>query len=175
MNPDMTVDALLSLLQLFELATLETWLDGGWGVDALLGEQTRPHKDVDLLVGVTDLPKLDGLLGSRGFARRPDGTPSNYVLADSHGVEVDIHAIEFDSRGDGLYRMSDGNIWVYPAAGFSGRGMVGGVEVRCLSPEAQVVCHAHGYVPVEKDLRDMALLQARFAVALPPQLRPAQG
>lgn len=174
MNPDMTVDALVSLLQLFELAALETWLDGGWGVDALLGKQTRPHKDVDLLVRVTDLSKLDAFLGSRGFFRRPDGTPSNYVLADGHGLEVDIHAIEFDSLGNGLYRMSDGNIWVYPATGFHGRGMVGGVEVRCLSPETQVVCHAHGYTPVEKDLRDMALLHARFGVALPPQLQPAQ-
>ena len=26
---------------------IEIWVDGGWGVDALLGEQTRPHKDLD--------------------------------------------------------------------------------------------------------------------------------
>jgi lincosamide nucleotidyltransferase A/C/D/E len=24
------------------------WLDGGWGVDALLGEETRIHNDIDL-------------------------------------------------------------------------------------------------------------------------------
>jgi hypothetical protein len=26
------------------------WIDGGWGVDALLGVQTRPHKDLDVAV-----------------------------------------------------------------------------------------------------------------------------
>jgi hypothetical protein len=31
--------------------------------------------------------------------------------------------------------------------------------------------HAHGYVPKEKDLRDMELLKARFGVELPPHLR----
>ncbi len=56
-------------------------------------------------------------------------------------------------------------------AGFGGRGVVEGVSVRCLSPEVQVLCHAYGYVPTEKDLRDMELLQARFGVELPPHLR----
>jgi lincosamide nucleotidyltransferase A/C/D/E len=27
-----------------EAAGLVVWLDGGWGVDALLGRQTRPHR-----------------------------------------------------------------------------------------------------------------------------------
>jgi len=26
----------------------ELWIDGGWAVDALLGEQTRPHRDLDI-------------------------------------------------------------------------------------------------------------------------------
>lgn len=32
-------------------------------------------------------------------------------------------------------------------------------------------CHAHGYAPKEKDLRDMELLEARFGVELPSHLR----
>jgi hemoglobin len=34
-----------------------------------------------------------------------------------------------------------------------------------------VLCHAHGYLPTEKDLRDMELLRLRFGVELPPRLR----
>jgi hypothetical protein len=45
------------------------------------------------------------------------------------------------------------------------------MSVRCLSPATQVLCHAHGYVPVEKDFCDMELLAERFGVELPPQLR----
>ena len=35
---------------------------GGWGVDALLHRETRPHKDLDLLVALGDLPTLWKLL-----------------------------------------------------------------------------------------------------------------
>ncbi len=29
---------------------IRVWLTGGWGIDALLGEQARPHKDLDLIL-----------------------------------------------------------------------------------------------------------------------------
>jgi lincosamide nucleotidyltransferase A/C/D/E len=167
----MTPEALVDLLRLFESDGIEIWLDGGWAVDALLGAQTRPHKDVDIILRVSDLPKLRDILANRGFEIRNGGTESNFVLADRSGLEVDVHPIVFDRDGNGVYRMENGSDWIFPAAGFSGRGFVQGVSVRCLSPEVQVLCHAHGYVPTEKDLRDMELLRARFGVELPPHLR----
>lgn len=57
-RPEMTSLALVDLLQLFESSGFEVWLDGGWAVDAVLGEQTRPHKDVDIILRVADLPRL---------------------------------------------------------------------------------------------------------------------
>jgi lincosamide nucleotidyltransferase A/C/D/E len=171
MKPEMPAEALVDLLQLFEKAGIEVWLDGGWAVDALLGMQTRPHKDVDIILRTADLPGLRDILGSRGFEIQQGGTDSNFVLADHSGLEVDVHAIVFDPDGNGVYRMENGSDWIFPAAGFSGHGIVGDIDVRCLTPETQVLCHAHGYVPTEKDLRDMELLQARFGVELPPHLR----
>src|SRR3990172_4837674 len=94
-----------------------------------------------------------------------------FLLADASGLEVDVHAIVFDPERNGVYRMENGQDWIFPAAGFSGWGVVQGIGVRCLTPETQMLCHAHGYVPTEKDLRDMELLQARFGVELPPHLR----
>jgi len=164
----MSAEALVDLLQLFESAGIEVWLDGGWAVDAVLGEQTRSHKDVDIILRVSDLPKLRQVLGNKSFEVQDGGTESNFVLVDRSGLEVDVHAIVFDKDGNGVYWMENGSDWIFPAAGFSGRGVVRGSGVRCLSPEIQVLCHAHGYVPVEKDLRDMELLQARFGVELPP-------
>jgi hypothetical protein len=32
---------------------IKIWIDGGWGVDALLGRQTRPHKDLDIALDDT--------------------------------------------------------------------------------------------------------------------------
>ena len=171
MNPEMPAETLVDLLRLFETAGIEVWLDGGWAVDALLGMQTRPHKDVDIILRVADLPRLRNILGDKGFEIRQGGTESNFVLADHSGLEVDVHAIVFDRDGNGVYRMENGSDWIFPAEGFSGRGIVGEIGVRCLSPETQVLCHAHGYVPTEKDFRDMELLEARFRVELPPNLR----
>jgi lincosamide nucleotidyltransferase A/C/D/E len=67
--------------------------------------------------------------------------------------------------------MQNDEDWVYPAEGFNARGLVGGMVVRCLSPTTQVLCHAHGYFPVEKDFSDMERLEERFGVILPPQLQ----
>ncbi len=82
-DPEMTSSALMELIDLLERASIDVWLDGGWGVDALLENQTRLH---------------------------------------------------------------------------------------CLSAAVQVLCHAHGYTPVEKDFQDMEKLQQKFGVELPPQL-----
>lgn len=82
MQPEMTSEALADLLHLFENAGIVVWLDGGWAVDAVLGEQSRPHKDVDIILRVADLPALRDVLGSKGFEIRAGGTESNFVLAN---------------------------------------------------------------------------------------------
>jgi lincosamide nucleotidyltransferase A/C/D/E len=171
MEPEMTQTALVELLHLFESAAIPVWLDGGWGVDALLQTQARTHKDVDIVLPVGDVAELQRLLGTRGFSVREGKPPHSFVLADGAGLEVDVHAVTFDGDGNGVYRMQNDEDWVYPAEGFSGRGLVGGLVVRCLSPTTQVLGHAHGYVPVEKDFSDMERLEERFGVVLPPQLR----
>lgn len=171
MTSTMSAQDAAGLLRLMEAAGIEVWLDGGWAVDAVLAEQTRTHADLDIILHEKHLPKLREVLAGRGFVTRSGGTASNFVLHDPSGLEVDVHAIVFDEAGNGLYEMADGGTWVFPAAGFEGRGLIGGQPVRCLTPEVQVQCHAHGYVPTEKDFRDMEHLRARFGVELPPRLR----
>src|SRR6185369_5370612 len=161
-KPEMTSSCLLEVLQVLKDAAISVWLDGGWGVDALLETQTRPHKDVDIIVRVTDVPKLREILAHRGFAVREGSPPDSFVLADGAGLEVDVHAVVFDDEGNGVYRMQNGETWIFPAEGFEGRGVIEGRRVQCLSATTQVLCHAHGYVPSEKDFRDMELLAERF-------------
>jgi lincosamide nucleotidyltransferase A/C/D/E len=167
----MAAGAVVELLHLCESAAIPVWLDGGWGVDALLQTQTRAHKDVDIVLAVADVLTLREVLAVRGFRVSEGKPPHSFVLADGAGTEIDVHAVTFDGDGNGVYRMQNGEDWVYPAEGFSGWGRIGGVEVRCLSPTTQVLGHATGYVPVEKDFRDMELLAGRFGLDLPPQLR----
>jgi hypothetical protein len=40
----------VEILGWLSAASVDVWLDGGWGVDALVGEQTREHNDLDLIV-----------------------------------------------------------------------------------------------------------------------------
>ena len=169
----MTATALIELLELLESEEILVWLDGGWGVDALLGSQSRPHRDVDLILCITDVPKLQAVLGRIGFTVCEGIPPHSFVLANGLGLEVDIHAVVFDEEGNGRYQMRNQEEWIYPSEGFSGQGVINGGVVRCLSSTAQVLCHAYGYTPVEKDFRDMELLQKRFGLELPPQLRRA--
>ena len=170
-DSEMTSVALIEVLAWIRGAGIDVWLDGGWGIDALLETQSRPHKDVDLIVALVDSEPLTRLLEEHGFRLKEGGRPENFVLADHIGREVDVHVVEFDAQGNGIYQMENGDLWVFPAQGFSGRGRVQGVEVRCLSPEVAVACHASGYTPQEKDFADMELLERRFGVELPPNLR----
>lgn len=163
----MTTETVCSVLDCLERAAVDVWLDGGWGVDALVGVQTRPHGDLDVIVSQRDVSRLCEALGRLGYAIKPGGTPANFVLADPAGNEVDVHAVEFDERGYGLFHLPDGRTWPFPPQAFSGLGTVAARAAKCLSPDAQVQCHAQGYTPAEKDLHDMGQLQARFGVVLP--------
>lgn len=162
----------LAVIRTLEAGDVEVWLgDGGWGVDALLGEQTRPHKDVDVIVRVAQAHRLVAVLQELGFAVTEGRLSSCFVLRDQDGRTVDVHPVVFDQEGNGNYTMENGEVWVYAAAWFDGSGIIQGETVRCLTAEGQVLCHT-GYPLNDKDRQDMAALQRRFGVQLLPEQTP---
>lgn len=167
----MGTDDLLPLLGRLDERGIPAWLDGGWGIDALLGEQTREHDDVDLIATVADSPRLIAALGELGYELAAGATSTNYVLLDRAGRQVDVHPVTFTSRGDGIYRMENGKDWTYPAWAFAGVGTIGGTPVKCLTAEAQVLCHsAADYQFDDDDYRDLLALHRRFGAAVPPDV-----
>jgi lincosamide nucleotidyltransferase A/C/D/E len=164
----MTARDVEGVLDRLEAGAIEAWLEGGWGVDALLGEQTRPHDDLDIIVRVDDVPRMREVLEPDGF-QLVEGVPdSNFVLRDVSGRSVDVHPVRFDDDRNGVYRMANGDDWVFPASGFAGTGRVGRRPVMCLTPDVQMLCHATGYEPGATDFHDMGLLNARFGTRLVP-------
>lgn len=91
----MKSETVIELLKLFAENDIDTVVDGGWGVDALLGEQTRPHEDLDIAIPHKSVPKLRKLLTDRGYKDIPrdDTRDCNFVLGDEFGNFVDVHSL----------------------------------------------------------------------------------
>jgi lincosamide nucleotidyltransferase A/C/D/E len=162
----MDSSSLLAVVGALEAEGISVWLDGGWGVDALLGRQTREHDDLDVVVELDDATCVIETVGSLGYAQVAGAPPKSFVMVDPNGLQVDVHPVTWDAEGGGVYAMGEGKQWTYPAQGFTGRGSVDDHPVRCLSPEVQVLVHA-GYELTRKDYRELYLLRQRFGVEPP--------
>jgi lincosamide nucleotidyltransferase A/C/D/E len=163
----MTGADVLSLYKELESLGAAIWIDGGWGVDALLGDETRPHSDLDIAIQQKDVTTLCSLLQSRGYReiKLEEARPWNFVLADASGREIDFHVIVIDEKGDGIYGPPE-NDEKYPAAALTGTGSILGQTVRCISPEWAVKFHS-GYKLKEKDFLDVSALCDKFGIPLP--------
>ena len=166
----MVIDAteVLAVIQAVEKAGLVISLDGGWGVDALLGRQHRDHDDLDVVVDATHIVAFQRVLASLGFFVAEDYLPTRLVLRTVDGRQVDVHPVTFDGDGIGWQTGAgpDGGACPYPAAGFT-TGLVAGRSVGCLTAQLQVE-HHRGYHPTDRDRDDLWLLAESFDLVLPP-------
>ena len=165
----MPAESVVGVLSLLETEGISVCVDGGWAVDALLGKQTRPHGDLDLVVQEKDISHLRQLLEARGYGDQPrdDTSAWNFVLGDAAGHDVDLHVVTLDANGDGIYGPAERGER-YPAASLTGHGVIDGYPVRCISPEWLVKFHT-GYRFDDQDVADVLALHRRFGVALPAE------
>jgi lincosamide nucleotidyltransferase A/C/D/E len=166
----MQPDDACRVLERLDAEGVDAWVDGGWGVDALLGRATREHDDLDLVAELGNAGRLVDVLRELGYEHVEGAPPRSFMLIDAVGRQIDVHPVSFDEDGGGVYQMEGDRVWVYPAEGFDGRGSIAGRRVRCLSPDVQVLVHA-GYELTEKDYRELHLLHERFGVELPAEVR----
>ena len=167
----MTAADVLAALDRLDAAGVEWWIDGGWGVDALLGEQTRPHNDLDFAVRHEDLARL-ALVFDEFEHVDEDQWPAAFVLRDGAGRQLDFHPLEFDARGDGWQPQLNGERVRWSGEALSARGWIAGREVRCTSAEFQIESHLYaGYDDV--DWADAKRLSDRFGLDLPAGARRA--
>ncbi|MBN9494612.1 amino acid transporter [bacterium] len=162
----MTAAAVLDILHALQVASVPAWVDGGWGVGALLGIQRRAHDDLDLVVDIEQLEVVVQTLAALGFELDNDGRPTRVSLHAADGRTVDLHLVSFTPEGDAIQQLQDGSTFCYRASGFAGRGRIGGQPVPCLDVAVQVECHL-GYTPDAGDIADVQALADRFGIALP--------
>jgi lincosamide nucleotidyltransferase A/C/D/E len=159
-----TAEDVIELYSALRAERVRLWVDGGWGIDALLGRQTRLHKDFDAVAAFEDLPALTRLLDSCGFAlkliweenrwapssellaligrERPAMEAATaFVLEDGLGRELDFHiVVRLDEHGQWVPAW-DSDL-AFPPEAFAGMGTIGGRRALLVGADADA--HPHG-------------------------------
>jgi lincosamide nucleotidyltransferase A/C/D/E len=157
----------LAILDLLAAAGVQAWVAGGWGVDALLGRQTRRHCDIDLVIS-DDGPsyqEVAQILAREGFrfasTQYTPGIPIPWCHIwrhdAGHKVEVlpvPLHEPPFATGGDHVGGVG-------PAFA---EGSIDGRPVPCLAAELQLLLH-NGYPQRKIDNHDVTLLRAYLGLA----------
>ena len=170
-NCAMAAPEVVRVIDALSTGDVTVWLEGGWGVDALVREVTREHSDLDLALGAGDVPAAQAVLEALGYCVVPDagpGLPARLVLAHARGT-VDLHPLVFDSGGNGWLQLSPtARSWsCHWRRALEATGAIAGRSVRCISAELQMEFHMR-YEWRAADLHDVRLLADKFSLPLPP-------
>jgi lincosamide nucleotidyltransferase A/C/D/E len=153
-----SVENVLRILDVLEKAGVPASIGGGWGIDALVGRQTRPHSDIDLCVPAEQSDAAAGALATLGFEMTVDERPTRFVMAGVGLGSIDLHPLRFLADGTARLAAPEGSEYVFPVGSLDANGTIGGRTVRCFTPEQQLAAHS-GYDHAEDDIWDLALLR----------------
>ena len=167
MNPT----TVLHVLDLLASAGVQVWLDGGWGVDALLGRITRPHNDLDLVLALDDLTRAVAVLVHDGFGIEEE-EPGRVVLGHADHGRIDLHPVTFDPLRNAVQVQPADLPVVYRSDGFVA-GCILGRAVACIAADVQVSARL-GRDRSEKHRQDVVALCAAFGLQVPDDWGLAQ-
>jgi lincosamide nucleotidyltransferase A/C/D/E len=112
----MSADSVPSVLARLQKAGIKVWIGGGWGIDALVGRQTRPHRDLDLLFSAEQEAAVIAALAEADYAETLDGRPVRFAVTDPAGREIDLHPLTFGPDGSAAQAaLEPGRPFAYPA------------------------------------------------------------
>jgi lincosamide nucleotidyltransferase A/C/D/E len=181
-NKMVRAEEVISLYKRLSNHGIRVWLTGGWGIDALLGEQTRPHKDLDVIMLPDDVLRMCALLSRAGFTLKElwsenlwavdsheNKIATAFVLHDRGGRELDVHAMRLDDCGDGLPAWEVPEGFLIKSQDLAGEGVVAGFPVCCITPEEQMLLHT-GYQLPEQQLLDLERLHKKFGIEYPAEI-----
>jgi lincosamide nucleotidyltransferase A/C/D/E len=155
--PGMNLSEMLAVLDAVRsVGCRGVWIEGGWGIDALVGHQTRPHRDVDIDFDGALEDEVLAALYDFGYVIETDWRPNRVELVAPGRGWVDLHPLVIDDDGNARQAALGGGWHEFPRPYFTW-GHFGEVPVPCLSGEAQRVFHS-GYELRHVDRHDLALL-----------------
>lgn len=151
----MPADEVVAVVEWLIARDVTYQINGGWGVDALVGNETREHRDLDLFVDSTTVPRFLQWLSARGYHIVEDWLPVRVQLASERG-RVDVHPMKLGVNGDGIQQGFAQDVFVH-AAQDRAVGLIGGIEVVVASADRQRQLRT-GYETRPADLHDLKVL-----------------
>lgn len=166
----MRSEDVVNIYRELERAGVAVWIDGGWAIDALVGRQTRGHKDLDVAVEANSVPAFREVLTQRRYRPDESAEPSewNFVLIDEQGRKIDVHIVILDEH-TGVLGAPLGGV-PYPAGSLTGEGVIAGEIVRCVNAEFMLQFKT-SYPPRDIDRMDVAELCALLGRPVPDSHR----
>jgi lincosamide nucleotidyltransferase A/C/D/E len=144
---------LLEILDLLDSLNIRYWIEGGWGVDILLGKENREHRDIDVDFDGEYTGILLDALNRRGFVITTDWSPSRIELHHTKLGFIDIHPLIIQEDGSAKQADPQGGWYEFKAEGFSS-ALFEGRLIPCITAQAQK-CFHKGYELREIDLIDL--------------------
>jgi 2'-5' RNA ligase len=153
---------------------LTYWIAGGWGVDALVGSETKRHGDLDIVLDSFDenITTVDQIVVRFGYKRQAPlgGTiwfPKDAVYEDGRGHRIEVLGIDWQriedaanaNRSETDAKTSIGKKPSSPSvlARFTTTGRLGEKTLPVLSQDAQRILHT-GYQRRREDVFADAIL-----------------
>ncbi|NOU67824.1 hypothetical protein GC096_27745 [Paenibacillus sp. LMG 31461] len=136
------------------------WLRGGWAIDFILGEVTRPHEDLDLVTWVHHRDILERELIELGYKRIPvSDRQTDFVKA-----KIDIQFLYLNRALDGAITPNGLPEWEWRIDALQKKEFtLHGISAYVLSPsqllEEKNVYEQIGRKPRPKDIESKEILQ----------------
>ncbi len=149
-------------------ADVKFWFAGGWGIDVLVGLQSRNHLDLDIVIEDyrRDEPRVCRALSHLGYVRREPKVggiwmPSVVALSDMSGRRIELMEIDWERFGvDSGLVSSDGTgvaVNALRERAFA-EGVIFDEKLPCLSRTAQLLFHSN-FKLTDKQRRDLDVLK----------------
>ena len=153
-----TKENLMKVIEILEASNIKYWLDGGWGVDILVGKQTRDHRDIDIDFDAQHTEKLLSILKDYGYKIDTDSAPVRIELYSDKLGYIDIHPFILNENGTSKQADLNGG-WYEFESDYFGSAIFEGKKIPCISAKGQRVFHT-GYELRDVDKHDIKIIES---------------
>lgn len=148
---------LFTVLDVLDKSGITYWLDGGWGVDVLIGKQTREHRDIDINFDAAKTELFLNILKEIGYQITTDCRPTRIELYHPKLSYIDIHPFMLGENNTAKQADLKGGWYEFEADVF-GSAVFEERKIPCISLLGQLLFHS-GYELREIDKQDIKNLQ----------------